>query len=168
MSITVWDLDSTIADTSPRHHLSPFENPLETWDSYAKACSSDLPMRGTIYLMRSLYRAGEQIHIVTGRRVSAFSETVEWLSRYEVPWHVIRMRQPGDPEPNTRYKIEYMKSLSELPSLFVSDWSPECQDVRKELGIAVVCINPEYPTLNGADPTMAMWDNPSSDMEVSK
>lgn len=164
MSITVWDLDSTISNTSPRHHLSPFVNPDETWHSYAKACWMDLPMAGTIKLIHTFYRAGNSIHILTGRRETARFETIQWLNKYDVPYHRLRMRRDDDLESNTDYKIEYMRNLSELPVLFVSDWSPECQAVRSVLGIASVCINPEYG--GSQDPTMGQWrDNAPSLLE---
>lgn len=156
--IAVFDLDSTLADTSPRHYLSPFVNPNQTWYTYAKACVSDKPMTGPITLLRLLYVAGMDIHILTGRRSTARSETINWLSLHSVPWHVLRMREDDDLEPNSDYKIMYMKNLPQLPVLFVSDWSPECKAVRKILGIPSVCINPEYNTSDGPnDPTMSGW-----------
>lgn len=158
IGIAVFDLDSTIADTSPRHHLSPFVNSNETWYSYAEACSADKPMLGTIAVVRLLFVAGLEIHILTGRRSTAREQTKAWLDTHGVPWHVLRMREDSDLEPNSDYKIDYMKNLPELPVLFVSDWSPECQAVRKILGIPSVCINPEYNTSDGPDdPTMSKW-----------
>lgn len=162
MGIVVWDLDSCIADTSPRHHLSPFIDSTQTWHTYAKACINDLPM-DTIELVK-ITHALHRVHIVTGRRSSALAETIGWLSRYSVPHDELRMRTDHDPDSNTDYKIAYMKTLPEVPVLFISDWAPECQAVRKHLGIKAVCINPEYE--KGQDPTMSSWmDNAPSVLE---
>jgi len=163
MGIAVFDLDSTIADTSPRHHLSPFVNPEETWHSYAKACANDKPMWGTIEMIRT-YSVLHKIHIVTGRRSTAREETISWLDRYKVPWNCLRMREETDLYSNTDFKIDYMRSIQDGPIvLFVSDWSPECQAVRNLLGVPSLCVNPEYSTKNGSDPTMGeQWDNPVS------
>jgi hypothetical protein len=110
------------------------------------------------------YRLGDEIHILTGRRETARFETIKWLNRYDVPWHFLRMRREDDLESNTDYKIDYMSKLPEKPSLFVSDWSPECQAVREVLGVPSVCINPEYE--GKQDPTMSQWrDNAPSMLE---
>lgn len=167
--IAVWDLDSTLADTSPRHHLSPFVNPDETWYTYANACDLDKPMTGTITMLRILYVAGMEIHILTGRRSTAREKTKAWLDTHGVPWHVLRMRSDDDLEPNSDYKIDYMRNLPQLPALFVSDWSPECQAVRKILGIPSVCINPEYNTSDGPnDPTMSSWETQAASLLDNK
>lgn len=163
MGIVVWDLDSTIADTSPRHHLSPFVDSSQTWHSYAKACTKDNPMYGSILLVQMSYQL-HNVHILTGRRSSAQIETENWLKRHDVPYDILRMRTDEDLESNTDYKIEYMRSLYTTPILFISDWLPECRAVEKHIGIPTVCVNPGYEGV--VDPTMAQWmDNTPSDLE---
>lgn len=164
MGIVVWDLDSTIADTSPRHHLSPFVDPSQTWHTYAKACLKDNPMHGSIILVQMSYQI-HHVHILTGRRSSAELDTRLWLKQHNVPYDALRMRTDEDPDSNTDYKIQYMKSLYTTPILFISDWLPECKAVEKYIGIPTVCINPGY--LAGQDPTMSQWmDNAPSELEI--
>lgn len=152
--IVVCDLDSTIADTSPRHHLSPFADSTQTWHSYSKACVLDKPIKGTITLLRMFQESGRLINILTGRRSSARAETIDWLEIHKVPWDVLRMREEADEAwSNIEYKVNYIKDLTcGIPEIFISDYFPECTAVEQQLRIPSLCVNPGFK-----DPTVSQW-----------
>lgn len=157
MKVCIFDLDSTLSDTRQRHSLSPFVDSSKTWDDYSLASANDLPMQGTIALVRMLI-PNYEIHILTGRRESALEVTKAWLAKYKVPYDVLRMRKESDPFTNEEYKVEYLISLLDRglnPVLFINDWPEECEEVEKRVGIPTLCVNPRYEC--GADPVLVGW-----------
>lgn len=146
--IVLSDLDSTIADTSPRHHLTPHRDPESTWEAYALACSSDLPMMGTIKVLRAYAMLGMQIHIVSLRRSVALGRTKRWLERWSVPYDAIRLRAEKETLDSAAYKIDYIwqvRAKGLEPILFIEDWPDTARAIEAETGVPVLVVNPCYP-----------------------
>lgn len=147
-TIVLVDLDSTLADTRQRSHLTPREVPGTSWDDYSMHCANDAPILGAIQLVR-LLASKHEIRIVTGRSERSLELTVNWLSAQRVPWDYLRLRKQTDPEDNVEYKRAV---LDELPQrsrvvLGIDDWPPVVQ-MWQENGIHALCVNPMY----SADP----------------
>lgn len=164
LDMVVVDLDSTLADTRQRHYLSPTEDPSKTWEDYAGACSADLPIEGSVALLRLLH-PHYFIYILTGRDGSARAKTEKWLAEYNIPYDLLRMREPTDIEGNGNYKTKEIAKMVELgfkAKLFIDDWPSVCESVEGE-GTPALCVNPRYIDLSMkgyAEMISSRFDNP--------
>lgn len=149
-STIVFDLDSTLADTRPRRHLCPTVDATKTWTDYALGCANDTLMPGAAELLRLCWDAGHTIHILSWRDQAAHALTLTWLARHNLPYDVLRLRKPTDPEDSTAFKLDYIKHLRDV-RLVVEDW-PDAAAAIEALGIPVLCVNPRYNTIPAATP----------------
>jgi len=142
------DLDSTLADTRQRWHLIDRENGTD-WVEYAMACAGDVPIHGTVTLVRMLFPQN-RIIILSGRADEAASLTREWLSRFAVPYDVLILRGKEDfYVPNGEWKRDRIREWqNEHPehfiSLLIDDWPETKEVIEKELDIPVLMVNPLY------------------------
>lgn len=99
------DLDDTLADTDHRHHLlGTSKSPsADDWDAYHLACGNDKPIPWTIALVRS-WAPSHNVALVSGRGVIAHDPTVDWLNRYDIPYHSLTLRSKGDHTSNADFK----------------------------------------------------------------
>lgn len=149
----LFDLDSTIADTSPRWHLSPLQNPSADWHTYAAACEDDIPILGTLRAMELHWRHSE-VHICSLRAGTAQAQTEKWLKKHGAWYDVLTLDQnpPVHPDAETAiqycadFKIRYIRRLRaegiEVP-LFYEDQVSIARLIAAV--VPVVIVNPAYP-----------------------
>jgi hypothetical protein len=146
--VYAWDLDSTIASTVHRRHMVDAIRAGGgiTWDDYAMKCADDVPIAGSVALMREL-RGGCHV-IISGRSGQAEELTWTWLEQHDVPADAALLRIHGDHTPNGIYKIRVLNALKALGAevrLYFEDWREVATQIEKETGIPVVGINPFDP-----------------------
>jgi len=144
-----FDLDSTLCNTSQRHHLINQEDkPSTDWVAFSMACGEDTPFPGAVRLAQLLYETGFRIVILTGRDEPARNLTVSWLLRHGVSFDDLLMRVEGDDRHNPEYKadriVEYCEQTGAIPELLVDDW-PATSDAVSGV-CPVVVTNPMYGT----------------------
>lgn len=150
MTTVVFDLDSTLADTSPRHHLIDREDKENTdWEAYSLAAADDLPFEGTCILLRLLYHRGVHIVILTARSGIARDLTIEWLRKHDIPFDELVMRGDGEPGTPADFKIRELRRLDARGvgagvALVIEDW-PDVKAELEEAGYPVLLVNPNYP-----------------------
>ena len=141
-----WDLDSTVCSTLHRRHMVPAIAAGEsTWDEYAMRCADDVPVAGSVALMREL--KGSHVAI-SGRSGLAEELTWQWMRKHDVPLNGLLLRAYGDHTPNGAYKIRVLRALREAGAdirLYFEDWAEVAWQVSEETGIPVVGINPFDP-----------------------
>lgn len=146
--VVVSDLDSTIRDTSPRHHLSPRRDPKRTWEDYSRACAGDLPIWGSIGVLLMADALGLSIHITTDASETGRGPTVEWLYQHRVPYDVLDMRPVGAPLPaHGEGKVAYIRELQRQglkPMVLLEDWPGAARMVTARTGVPVLLTNPDY------------------------
>jgi hypothetical protein len=138
-----FDLDSTIANTEHRRHLMPHVMPGSTWDDYAAACPGDTPVGGVIAAMRALWPT-HQVHIVSGRSVSAEAATRAWLAEHDVPYDVLHLRGPGEISANGEAKARYLIGLRAAgiePVVFFDDWAEVAAIISDLARVPVVLVD---------------------------
>ena len=137
------DLDSTVADTRHRSHMTPHNNPASSWDSYSMYCGDDVPIRGTIKMVNLLFRH-HRVRIISGRSIHAAEVTKAWLEEHRMRWDFMRLRHEDDPENPVEYKRAVLDELNgENIVLGVEDW-PAVVEMWESRDIPTVCINPRY------------------------
>jgi hypothetical protein len=90
MATVSFDIDGTLA-------VGPFDK-----GRVEGMAAKGVPIR----VLRSLYRAGYRIRIVTARPDVYKDGTVRWLRRHAVPYHELRMRGSGDNRPDSELRAE--------------------------------------------------------------
>ena len=108
MQAIICDIDGTLADTSHRkHHL---EKKPKDWDSWNSMMEYDQPIYPVIQTVRlmSLYNT---VILCTGRQEKHRYETIVWLARHNVKWHLLHMRKTGDYRDDTVVKEEMLDSI---------------------------------------------------------
>lgn len=109
---TVWifDVDGTLADCEHRRHLVQ-ENPKD-WKEFIRRAVDDIPNWPIVKLLRLLYANGDTIIIVTGRDYGDSAVvTIEWLKKYNIPYHRIYFRQAGDNREDSIVKGEILHEI---------------------------------------------------------
>jgi hypothetical protein len=108
----IFDLDGTLALIDHRRHL--VEKPKPEWREFFKACIKDEPNFPVIDTLITLYDAGYNIIIASGRSDEVKSETLNWLNTYVLPniEHreriAIVMRNEGDFRSDVILKKEWL------------------------------------------------------------
>lgn len=158
MSIVVFDLDSTLADTrGRRQHLPVDAQGPADWIDYHVHCMADEPVRGTIQLAQLLYRL-HRIVIVTARPdVAEIRElTVDWLDRHDVPCNDLIL-MPTDSGPSaSAWKVTVVEKLRADGAevvLLVDDWGPNGRMIEEALDVPFLHVarpgadSPQIPSI---------------------
>jgi len=90
----IFDLDGTIADIEVRRNVCTNEDGKLDWDKFfdPKNIELDEPNEPVIEILRKIAISGTKIIILSGRSDSTQKVTEKWLSKYEVPYHILKMR----------------------------------------------------------------------------
>jgi hypothetical protein len=142
------DLDSTLCDTSHRHHLVlPGEERANTdWVAYSLACPDDVPIAGTCRLVRIL-SAHYRIVIVSSRDEQARALTEAWLAQEGVPFdELILGGVDGAPAGLAEFKVHHVSALLERGEnvALVIDDMPGLPAAMAPLGVPVLTVRPPY------------------------
>jgi phosphoglycolate phosphatase-like HAD superfamily hydrolase len=148
------DLDSTLADTTHRHHIIEAAREAGEVDleAYSLACAEDAPFPGPVRLVRMLYDFGCRVVIVTGRSAAAMIPTLDWLAKYAVPYHDLILRAVGDDTPSGEFKVRTIRRWLAMnpdhddliePALIIEDYPPAKDELEAE-GWTVLLVNPDY------------------------
>ena len=140
------DLDSTLCDTSHRHHLVA-EVPEETdWVAYSLACADDAPIDGVCRLVQLLAQ-DYRIVVVSSRDRSARELTEAWLEAHEVPYDELILGGGDDaPAALEDFKVHHVGEIVRRDgevALMIDDL-PGVRDAMRGLGVPVVTVRPPY------------------------
>jgi len=109
----VFDLDGTLADITHRSTL--LHTAVVDWNKFFKASIHDKPIWPVIRLLRGAAAVSSQHDyetvILTGRNEDVRAETIQWLSKYEVPFDHLVMRKSGDRRPDVEMKQDFIDSV---------------------------------------------------------
>jgi ribonuclease J len=142
------DLDSTLCDTSHRHHLvlPGDERPNTDWVAYSLACSDDAPIPGTCRLLH-LLSAHYRIVVVSSRDEQARTLTEAWLAEHDLPFdELILGGVDGAPGGLAEFKVHHVGALlsrGENVALVIDDM-PGLPAAMAPLGVPVLTVRPPY------------------------
>lgn len=140
------DLDSTLCDTSHRHHLVDDERENTDWVAYSLACAADAPIEGACRLVRLLAR-NHRIVLLSSRDEQARGLTETWLAAQDVPYdELILGGTDGAPAGLAEFKVHHVAALlerGEQVALVVDDL-PGLPDAMEPLGVPVLTVRPPY------------------------
>lgn len=140
------DLDSTLCDTSPRHHLIAEPREDTDWVAYSLACENDMPIPGACRLVQ-LLAPHYRIVIVSSRDEAARQLTEAWLAAQGVPYdELILGGVDGAPRGLEDFKVHHVGGLvgrGEQVALMVDDL-PSLPVAMQLLGVPVLTVRPPY------------------------
>lgn len=140
------DLDSTLCDTSPRHHLISDPREDTDWVAYSLACADDMPIPGACRLVQ-LLAPHYRIVIVSSRDEAARALTEAWLAAQGVPYdELILGGAGGAPRGLEDFKVHHVGGLvgrGEQVALMVDDL-PSLPPAMQLLGVPVLTVRPPY------------------------
>ena len=144
------DLDSTLCDTSHRHHMLPPKDQRDgfDWREYSAACTDDAPVAGVIRLVQ-LLADFYGIIVVSARRDEARVPTTEWLNKHlgVEPFRVVLDDLPLEREfVHSQYKAVRIKELQKegfQVLLHIDDWQ-EVEQPLAELGVPSLIVTPPW------------------------
>lgn len=114
----VFDLDGTLALNE--HRLHYIEGEKKDWDGFFLACGDDAPNLPVIETYKAL-RDWHYIEIWSGRGEIARTATNLWLTKHNIDFSILRMRQYGDFTPDDQLKEQWLKLLVKKPDLVFDD-----------------------------------------------
>lgn len=127
--IVIFDLDGVIADVRHRVHFIDRTISREDnhgikvvghhpdWDKFFKACPDDVPNKDMVDLLKIFVDWGHKIYILSGRSASVKKETLEWFSRYIIPFDFMFLRPVENYEIDFRLKSRWINKIIELEGL---------------------------------------------------
>jgi hypothetical protein len=104
----VFDIDGVLSDAAGRQHY--LERGRRDWDAFFRACGDD-PLIDEVGRLLELLDPKLAIVLLTGRPLTVQDITVAWLTRYELRWDLLVMRDIGDYQAATGFK---QRSVGEL------------------------------------------------------
>jgi ribonuclease J len=142
------DLDSTLCDTSHRHHLVlPGDERANTdWVAYSMECAGDAPIEGTCRLVR-LLATQFRIVLVSSRDEQARTLTETWLAAQGIPFdELILGGVDGAPSGLAAFKAHHVAALIERGEhvTLVIDDMPGLSTALAPLGVPVLTVRPPY------------------------
>jgi ribonuclease J len=151
------DLDSTLCDTSHRHHLVlPGDERANTdWVAYSMACENDAPIEGTCRLVR-LLATQFRIVLVSSRDEQSRALTEGWLAAQGIPFDELILGGVDDaPAGLAEFKVHHVGALLERGEqvALVIDDMPGLPAALEPLGVPVLTVRPPYDE-SGLPPSM--------------
>jgi len=94
----IFDLDGTLAIIDERRKISIKDNGKMDWDTFFNPTNIalDVPNIPVIETARLFKKNGFDIVIFSGRLDTTLDATIDWLTKHDVPFNLIRMR-PDNP-----------------------------------------------------------------------
>lgn len=105
------DLDGTLALNHHRYyHIDKKLGRKVDWYSYFEACDQDEPNTPVIESIKALVASGYKIHIFSARGDIVREKTIQWLDRYNIPYHQLTMREMDSFTPDEELKKSWLLS----------------------------------------------------------
>jgi phosphoglycolate phosphatase-like HAD superfamily hydrolase len=141
--IVIFDIDGTLADISARqHHL--LKSPKD-WDAFFQGMAKDKPIAPMLRLCNTLYEAGFEIFVCSGRPEKYRMETEVWLANYAVKYHNLLLRPNNDRRSDVVIKQEMLAKIDRSRIAFiVEDRSRVVNMWRAEGFICLQCAPGEF------------------------
>lgn len=144
--VVTFDLDSTLSDTSARHHLIPENTAGHDWTEYGLACGSDVPFKAACRLANIVAMSCD-IAIVSGRARESEDLTLKWLEQQDIYPKFMLLDDVGWTETHAAYKVRRLRELLDRGwdvMLHIDDQKDVRVAVEKELDIPTLIVTPDY------------------------
>jgi hypothetical protein len=100
-STVVFDLDGVLSDAAGRQHF--LERPYRDWEAFFEACTDD-PLIDEVARLLEVIEDSYRVVMLTARPIRVQPNTLAWLTRYELRWDLLIMRDFGDYDASRDFK----------------------------------------------------------------
>ena len=144
----IFDLDGTIADIEDRRKLCTKDNGKMDWDKFFDPVNInlDLPNMRVITMMRAFVDSGFKIAIFSGRSKGTENTTKSWLTKHNVPWHILKMRPTENKwkfMPDEKLKLQWLNEMDWKEDVeMVFDDRQKVVDMWREIGLTCMQVAP--------------------------
>lgn len=104
----VFDIDGVLANADERQHF--LRRAERDWHGFFAACGEDSVIDQTARLLGLLDR-GLTVVLLTGRPIAVQQLTIEWLTRHDLRWDLLIMRDKGDYGAALAFKAQVVQDL---------------------------------------------------------
>lgn len=141
--IVIFDIDGTLADISARqHHL--MKKPKD-WKAFFQGMAKDKPIAPMLRLCNTLFEAGFQIILCSGRPEKYRQETEAWLANNGVNYHDLLLRPNDDHRSDVVIKREMLNRIDRARIAFIVEDRSRVVDMwRAEGFICLQCAPGEF------------------------
>lgn len=149
--IIIFDIDGTLADTDHRvHHVRPEEGKKKDWSAFFAEAKKDMPHIHVVNILK-MYEALEYtVVLCTGRPSNLRNDTVDWLNKHSIPYHVLLMRLSTDRGPDVEAKKEILLSWLKNNNIDIAGVEAVFEDripvanMWREMGLPVFLCGDEW------------------------
>lgn len=148
MTIAIFDIDGTLADTGHRmHHIKPESGKKKNWGAFFANAKHDNVFEHVLMLNQLLFQCGAETYLITGRPDNLREDTLKWLKDKGVCFHRLYMRPSSVTKPDYEVKKdifnEHLASRKDEILFVFEDRIPVAQ-MWRELGLPVLLCGDEW------------------------
>lgn len=140
METIIVDLDGTLSKCEHRLHYLKETPP--NWTAFFLASDKDAVNWPIVLTVRALHEAGYKIVIFSGRSDIAELPTKVWLSRHNILYSELRMREFGDYTPDDELKRGWLEDIGAENVLLCIDDRQRVVDMWREMGLTCLQVAP--------------------------
>lgn len=138
----VFDLDGTLFDNSPRHHLIPEQTSTTSdWTLWNKECHLDNVIEHVAKIARAISDTGIEVRYVTSRCEDGITETLDALLDASLPIGYVHMRKIDDNRCHTEVKLDEFREISKTHNILAAfDDQDDNVNVLTDAGYNVIKV----------------------------
>jgi len=140
----VIDVDGVISDAWHRQHF--LDRTPRDWRSFFAACVDDEPIDSLLTLVRMLDPGLTRV-LLTARPHWVLTDTLDWLRRHGVDWHLLILRGRGDGGlTSSQYKRRSLLELADHGFDLVVGLDDDIRNIEvlRDVGVPAVYIHSGY------------------------
>lgn len=140
----IFDLDGTLSDADHRRPILDDHSNPHRWAQFYDACDRDEPRVGAIHTFKELVLRND-CWIWSGRTDRVRQKTEDWLLRYGVFPHDMKMRSEGDNTPDDVLKKTWYDALPlEDKARLVATFDDRDRMVKMWRDLGIQCYQVNY------------------------
>jgi len=143
MKTVLCDIDHTVSDATWRDALISGD-----WDTYHSEAAYDLPILAMVNILIALADAGHSIIFITARPEKWRQDTLQWLSKHDIPFNELLMRKDTDYRPAPLMKMDLATTrFKDIKSevLCIFDDRDDVIDIFKKSGVVSFQVANDRP-----------------------
>ena len=140
----MFDLDGVLSDAAGRQRFAE-GGKITEWKAFFDACADD-PLIAELHQLLVLLDPALRVVLLTARPARVQPETVAWLSRYDVRWDLLVMRNDADHRPAEAFKRESLNAIGAHGFEVLLAFEDDRRNVAmfREAGVPCVYIHSGY------------------------
>jgi FMN phosphatase YigB (HAD superfamily) len=109
--VVIFDLDGVLCNADERQHF--IRSTKKDWKAFFEACADDQPIEEMTRLLR-LFATDVTVVLLTGRPIQVQEQTLSWLTKVDLPWDLLIMRDRGVYSDSTYFKQQSVRKLKAM------------------------------------------------------